>query len=700
MAFLRSSTLLTGDTAMNSLAQTSSSLWHAGERQLQAHVGVAERMEQHGRKVVRDYMPDQHREFYEHLPYIVIGAVDDQGWPWASVLDDPAGFIASPDPRQLHISRMPDADDPLIQGFKPGAALGMLGIDLHTRRRNRINGQIGGLDAAGFSVTVEHAFGNCPQYIQLRQLKQSSRSAALDRPKATRQSELDDAAVTTIRAADTFFVASFVDVDGDPQRRQVDVSHRGGQAGFVRVEGNLLTIPDFAGNLHFNTLGNFVLNPKAGLLFIDFESGDVLQLIGQVEIILEGPEIGAFQGAERLWKVKVESVIRRPQALRSRWAFEGFSPNSLMTGNWQQAAGRLQAQAISELWRPLRVARIENESLDIRSFYLEPIDGAGLPTFKAGQHLPLRLTLTGQIRPLIRTYSVSSAPSDGFLRISVKRDGVVSEHLHHHLHVGDVLEARAPQGSFFVDPAEPRPLVLMGAGVGVTPMLSMLREVIYEGKRVRRMRPTWFIQSARRLVDLAFRAEVDTLIESARDSLTAVRLLSQPEAGGWQGEGLQGTGRIDLALLKSLLPFDDFDFYLCGPASFTQGLYDGLRAMHIRDERIHAETFGPSTLRRTRDKQAVGLEQPPASTTSVAVVFEKSAKEARWQPDGGSLLELAESRGLNPEYSCRGGSCGTCKTRLVSGQVHYPVPPAELPAADHVLICCAVPASGPLVLDL
>jgi ferredoxin-NADP reductase len=314
--------------------------------------------------------------------------------------------------------------------------------------------------------------------------------------------------------------------------------------------------------------------------------------------------------------------------------------------------------------------------------------------------LPLRLTLAGQDKPVIRTYSLSSAPSDDFFRISVKRDGAVSAHLHDHVSVGDVLNARAPQGGFTVDPSELRPLVLMGAGIGVTPMLSMLREVIYEGKRVRRMRPTWFVQSARRLVDLAFRAEVDTLIERAGDSLTAIRLLSQPETGGWQGEGLQARGRIDLALLKSLLPFDDFDFYLCGPASFTQELYDGLRAMHIRDERIFAETFGPSTLTRTRDQQSVALQQPPASTTSVPVVFEKSAKQGRWQPDGGSLLELAESRGLTPEYSCRGGSCGTCKTRLISGQVHYPIAPADMPEAGHVLICCAVPASGPLVLDL
>lgn len=689
---------------MNEIRTETASPWHSGERALQAKVGVAERMETLGKRVIRDYMPDQHREFYEHLPYLIIGAVDAEGWPWASLLDAHPGFIQSPDARQLHITRRPDAEDPAGGEFAPGAAVGMLGIDLHTRRRNRLNGHISDVRENGFSVSVEHSYGNCPQYIQLRALKQVPLNAVAERPPVQRLTALDDAAIATIRGADTFFVASYVDLEGAQPHRSVDVSHRGGQAGFVRVEGDVLTIPDFAGNLFFNTLGNFQVNPRAGLLFVDFQTGDLLQVAGTVTLILDGPDIAAFQGAERLWQVRVEQVVRRPAALRSRWEFQGWSPNSLMTGDWQQTAARLQADALRDQWRPMRVTRIEDESDGIRSFYLEPADGAGLPAFKAGQHLPLRLALpvsqNSPARPLIRTYSLSSAPSDGFFRISVKRDGLASAYLHDQVKVGDLLQARAPQGSFVVDPQERRPLVLLGAGIGVTPMLSMLREVIYEGKRVRGGRATWFIQSARRLADLAFREEVDTLIAKAGDQLTAIRVLSQPEPSARVGEDFHLTGRIDLDLLKALLPFNDFDFYVCGPAAFTQAIYDGLRGLHIRDERIHAETFGPSSLKRSGDSQAIAFEQPPAATEAVPVVFERSAKEARWQPAGGTLLELAESRGLSPEFSCRGGSCGTCKTRLVSGQVHYPVPPAERPAPDHVLICCAVPASGPLVLDL
>ncbi|WP_435034173.1 pyridoxamine 5'-phosphate oxidase family protein [Pseudomonas neuropathica] len=671
--------------------------WHAGEQQLQAHVGVAERMEAFGRKVIRTWMPDQHRDFYQQLPFMLYGAVDADGRPWASVLEGAPGFAHSPDPAHLHFVSQVAADDPAQ--LRNGEPIGLLGIELHTRRRNRLNGHVGNLTADGFDVSVDQAFGNCPQYIQLRQFQRVPLTDPNTRP-AQHLNGLDDAAISLINGADTFFVASYVDVEG---QRAVDVSHRGGQAGFVRVEGNRLTIPDFAGNLHFNTLGNLLLNPKAGLLFIDFSTGDLLQLSGRTEILLDDPQIEAFQGAERLWTFEVEKLVRRPAALALRWRFDGMSPTSLLTGNWAEADARLQAQALGNQWRPLRVAKIEAESRSIRSIYLEPTDGAGLPVFLAGQHLPLRFTIDGEVH--IRTYSLSSAPSDGFYRISVKREGLISSHLHEQIRVGDVLEARAPQGHFTVAPLERRPLVLLAAGVGITPLLSMLREVIYQGLRTRGIRQTLLLQSSRSLADQPFRKELDRLLETAGDSVRILRLLSQPETHLQEGEDFDVHGRIDGTVLRNLLDAEDFDqldFVLCGPGGFTQGLYDTLRELDVRDAQIYAETFGPSTLKRQADADAIVIEQPPAATTSVPVVFERSAKEARWQPDGGSLLELAESRGLRPEFSCRGGSCGTCKTRLVSGAVNYPQVPADIPEAGHVLICCAVPAQSnqPLVLDL
>lgn len=690
---------------MNNTDEQGASPWHAGERRLQESVGVAQQMEHFGRKVVRDYMPDQHRSFYSQLPYLVVGAVDEQGIPWATLIEGPQGFVHSPDPRSLQLDRLPADGDPVKPALGMGAAVGLLGIDLKTRRRNRMNGNINTVSSDGVAVSVVHAFGNCPQYIQLRSVEPVSVGRSSSNVLAQRLHELDEAAREIIRKADTFFLASYVDLEGDSSRRSVDVSHRGGNPGFVRVEGNVLTIPDFAGNLHFNTLGNLLLNPKAGLVFVDFSSGDVLQVAGRTELILEGPQIAAFQGAERLWILTVEHVVLRRAVLALRWVFESFSPNSMMTGSWEKAEGRLQADALRDQWRHLRVTRIVEESSTISSFYLEPDDGAGLPRFEAGQHLPVRFSLVDGQPPVVRTYSVSSAPSDNFFRISVKRDGLISSHLHDQIRAGDLIEARAPQGRFTVKADEHRPLVLLAAGVGVTPLLSMLREVIYEGERIRRTRPTWFIQSARSLAELAFRDELFELATRAKDKIRALRLLSQPEQHAREGEDFELAGRVDVALLKALLPLDDYDFYLCGPGAFTQALYDGLRELRIGDDRIHAETFGPSTLVRLRDQLTPAVEQVPAASTPVKVLFATSAKEARWEPGNGSLLELAESRGLNPDFSCRGGSCGTCRTKLISGEVHYLNLPAEMPAQGEVLICCAVPAQSkegdaPLVLDL
>ena len=679
--------------------------WHAGEKSLQLRAGVADRMETVGRQVIRDFMPEQHRDFYRQLPFILLAAVDDNGHPWASILSGVPGFVFSPDSYSLHLANFPSEDDPAAASLVVGAPVGLLGIELHTRRRNRINGRIASVTADGFAVAVEHAFGNCPQYIQLRDGELLDAPTDSGKRQAQALSALDDDARALIRAADTFFVASYVDVEGDASRRAVDVSHRGGQVGFVEVDGQCLSIPDFAGNLHFNTLGNLLLNPRAGLLFVDFQTGDLLQLSGRTELIFDGPEVAAFQGAERLWRVHVEAVVRRPAALAWRARLREFSPNSLLTGSWPQARARLSAEALGRTWRDMRVVQVTMESTTIRSLTLESTDGAGLALFCAGQHLPLRVLLPAAAAPVIRTYSISSAPSDGFLRISVKRVGAVSAYLHDNIAVGDVVQARAPQGSFVLDAAERRPLVLLSAGVGVTPLLAMLREVIYEGKRVRRTRKSYFVQSARTLAELPFRHEVATLMAGQDTSVNYLRLLSQPEPSARLGQDYDLHGRISVELLKQLLPFDDFDFYLCGPGAFTQELYDGLRALRISDDRIHAETFGPATLRRQLDRGTEAVAPSTAASQSVPVMFVTSAKEARWTNGSGSLLDLAESRGLTPEYSCRGGSCGTCSTRLLSGEVHYGIQPSAALKLGEVLICCAVPARSDdpemrLVLDL
>ncbi|ARB27485.1 pyridoxamine 5'-phosphate oxidase family protein [Pseudomonas tolaasii] len=308
---------------------TEKSPWHAGELHLQESAGAAERMAVVGLKVIRDHLPEQHRDFYPLLPYLMLGVVDEQGIPWATLIEGAPGFAHSPAPQTLQVDSLPSGSDPAYAAMAQGVPVGLLGIDLNTRRRNRMNGRIGALDREGFSVDVVHTYGNCPKYIQLRPVESIARKPGT---VVERFDGLDEAAQAMIRNADTFFVASYVEVDG---QRSVDVSHRGGNTGFVRVEGNVLTIPDFAGNLFFNTLGNLQVNPVAGLLFIDFESGDVLQLSGRTTLILDGPEVARFEGAQRLWTVTVDQVVRRPAALALRWQFAEFSPHSLAMGRWQ-----------------------------------------------------------------------------------------------------------------------------------------------------------------------------------------------------------------------------------------------------------------------------------------------------------------------------------------------------------------------------
>lgn len=677
--------------------------FHVGEVALQASLGVAERMANFGARMIRDFMPDQHRQFYAQLPFVVLGAVDAAGDVWATLMAGEPGFIASPDPHTLSFAHTPDPRDPGTAGLGEGAAVGLLGIELHTRRRNRMNGRVQGLDAGGFAVVVEHAFGNCPQYIQQRDWQMVRDPADhRDLPSAIDIVPEDPLVATLIGQADTFFVASYVD---DAEGRHVDASHRGGKPGFVRVNADgSLTIPDFAGNLHFNTLGNFLVNPKAGLVFPDFETGDLLHMTGVAELVLDSPEIAAFRGAERLWTFRPRRAVLRRGALPLRFTFrrEGWSPNSLMTGDWQQASRQLAAETLASEWRPFRVAKIVDESSVIRSFHLEPADGHGIIAHAPGQHLPIRVLPEGSTDPVQRTYTLSSAPSDGFYRLSVKRQGLVSNHLHS-LAVGDEIAARAPAGSFTIDPLEARPAVLLAAGVGITPILAMLRSIVFEGLRTRRIRPAYVFQAARNLAERAFDAELGELIAQAGGAVRLVRVLGDL-TGAREGLDYEATGRINAALLRAVLPFDAYDFYMCGPPPFMQGLYDQLSDIGVLDARIHAEAFGPASLKRRLPDGAAPLL--PGATEPVPVAFLASGKETRWTPGGESLLDLAEARGLTPAYGCRAGSCGTCATKVLAGTVTYHERPSAEVAEGHALICCAVPVAGDardgqrLVLDL
>lgn len=673
--------------------QNQPSPFHPGEIELQRRLGKAEDMSQLGRRMVHDHLPRQHRDFYRQLPFLVVASVDAEGAPWASIVAGGAGFATSPDPGRLSVKAKLPPGDPLRGALAHGAQLGVLGIELGTRRRNRMNGRAE-LTAEGFDIVVQQAFGNCPQYIHTRSFQLHPASEAP--PPAQRLDGLDAPARRLIEEADTFFVASHT--PGPGTTHGADASHRGGRPGFVRIdESGALVVPDFHGNHHFNTLGNFLVNPRGGVTFVDFETGELLMLTGRTEVLWDGtPELKGFVGAERAWRLTPERVLRLSRALPIRSEPLQASPHALATGTWAEADEMRAAEALRKTWRRYRVDAAVDEAEAIRSFVLAPETGRA-PRFQPGQHVVVR----APGGPAPRSYSLSSGPADAALRLSVKKAaaGGLSDWMHANLAPGAYVELRGPQGRFTLEETD-RPLVLLSAGIGITPMMSMLRHMAAEGPTG--VRRTTFIHVARRASTRPFREESLALARASGGALAVHSLLTQPGASRL-GQDYELAGRLDAEALRALLPRGDYDFYLCGPAGFMQTTYEILRSLGIRDARIFAESFGPSRLERRPDEGGATPEAVPEATTAL-VKLARSRREKPWTPEQGSLLELAESAGLTPEHGCRSGSCGSCATRRLSGRTTYRHPVRAPVGEDEVLICCAVPAEdetrAPVVLDL
>jgi predicted pyridoxine 5'-phosphate oxidase superfamily flavin-nucleotide-binding protein len=277
--------------------------FHRGEQWVQTRVGVREKMESIGPRFIRDYLPEQHQAFYRELPYVFVGHVDEAGQPWASVLATPKGLIIVNDEKHLTIAAKPLNADPLAR-IQTGQKVGVLGIDLSTKRRNRLTATVAEHSSAGMTLAIEQTFGNCPQYIHPRPGLPSSETAVSQVESLPSQHTFDADMQALIRHADTFFVASYYEDLEHPANKSngADVSHRGGNPGFVRIDSDQqLTIPDYRGNQMFSTLGNIHQTGKAGLLFIDFENGDVLSMTGRASILWQAPDATQFAGAQRLW---------------------------------------------------------------------------------------------------------------------------------------------------------------------------------------------------------------------------------------------------------------------------------------------------------------------------------------------------------------------------------------------------------------
>ncbi|MDX8350830.1 pyridoxamine 5'-phosphate oxidase family protein [Cognatiyoonia sp. IB215182] len=535
--------------------------FHAGELKAQARAG-ASGVADWAAGFIRPSMPDQHRAFFTQLPFLVLAGADEAGRHWVTLLDGPDRFIQSPDAGTLEIAATPDRQDPLAQSLIGGSDVGLLGIELSTRRRNRLSGTTRP-HSNGFAIDVSQNFGNCPQYIHERAWR---RVTAQEPLQATRSSALNANQIARIHAADTLFIGTGQRGRDAHPSNGFDASHRGGAPGFVTVtDGTHLRIPDYAGNNFFNTIGNLLENPRIGLVFVDFETGGLLHISGRARVDWDARD-SHDPNAMRMIDVTIEAVIDRPAALSLRWSKDDRDLRNLVV-----------------------TAKIK-ETAEITSFHLAPADGRPLEPFQAGQHLPVELDIPGQSAPVGRSYSLSAAPGQRTYRLSIKREpqGLASRHMHDTVEVGDLIRARRPSGDFVI-PDDTSPLVLVSAGVGLTPMVSMLHAAISAGMP----RPVWYVHGTRDGAHHALKSEVAALAAKHLNLKTQVHY-TRPRPNDQIGVDYQIEGRMSAEGLVQLNVGAEAHYMLCGPAPFLADLKTGLEAAGIAPERIHYETFGPS----------------------------------------------------------------------------------------------------------
>lgn len=308
-------------------------VFHRGERQLQERYNSRQGLARNGQRILQPFVTEQHRIFFQALPYVAMASQDKAGRLWPTVLFKEAGFIQIPEPNQLVIHADTDMHDPFTQGLQVGNHIGILGIDFSNRRRNRVNGRITRREPGAFYVEVDQAFGNCAKYIQQRSL---SGTALIAEPKPT-QTPLISKIINTrlakmISETDTCFITSCCQTHAMDRHvaataQGIDISHRGGKPGFIQIlDEQTLLLPDYPGNKFFNTLGNLLYNPIAGLLLLDFSNGHSLQLTGSCQIDFGPTRDDWPAGAERLIRFSLHKAILREQALPMRWEFTDYSP--------------------------------------------------------------------------------------------------------------------------------------------------------------------------------------------------------------------------------------------------------------------------------------------------------------------------------------------------------------------------------------
>ena len=346
--------------------------------------------------------------------------------------------------------------------------------------------------------------------------------------------------------------------------------------------------------------------------------------------------------------------------------------------------------------RSLRVAGLVEEAQGVKSFYLTSPDGQSLPAYLPGQHLTVAAPVNGNARPLVRCYTLSDRPRDDYYRLTIKRQRIESESphgvsvsnwLHDHVRVGDEIQCEAPKGIFFHDPASPRPLVLLGAGVGVTPIMSMLAELDH----TRSQKPVYALLGFGNGQECPFREPLES-IGTRNHNFTVRFAYSRPQKGEQIGVHYHRHGHVSMEWVRDLLPSNNFEFYVCGPPRMMQSVVPELLEWGVPDDAIHFEAFGPSSLELTRNEDAT------QRAIGSDVRFSPSGDPIRWDGEHKSLLELAEARGVPIASGCRAGNCGACRVRVVEGAT-TPIKRPGMPIDEGECLACISLPDGSVTLE-
>jgi len=450
-----------------------------------------------------------------------------------------------------------------------------------------------------------------------------------------------------------------------------------------------------------------VKHHRPGFYFRVLEEGEV-EAGDEIVQILAGPERISVAETDALLylpgrdKSKLERVLRIP-ALSVGWrsSFETLLEQESQRGSTAGDPALAPAAQPAPAWagfRPLRVAGKRRESSNVTSLTLDPSDGRPLGVAMPGQFVVLRLKPAPGAPALLRSYSLSGEPSEQRWRLSIKREpnGAAGTYLEARVQVGDLIDASAPRGSFTLRQGD-GPVVLLSAGIGLTPVLAMLEALAAGGSR----RDVWWIHGARNRAEHAFAAEVQALLKSLPRGRSHIRY-SAPGPTDRPAVDFDAAGRLDVHVLQALGAPREADFYLCGPAVFMSSLTADLARWGVSAERLHSENFGSGPA--LTPGVAAAPHRPPHLPDRPAgagpmVSFARSNLALRWDPAFQSLLELAEACDVPVRWACRTGVCHNCETGLIAGAVDYFVEPLTPPANGDLLICCSRP-SADVVLDL